>query len=152
MSTLTSVRPAAPTDLATIMAIEIAGFAPADQWSADAWTAELTGDRIVLMAGDVGVITWQVVADVADLLRVVVAPQARGRGIGRQLVQAGVVATAERGAERALLEVDADNTAARALYAGFGFAEIDRRRNYYGAGRDAVIMELVLNSKGDGDE
>lgn len=38
------------------------------------------------------------------------------------------------------LEVRTGNAAARALYAGAGFAEVGRRRRYYTDGEDAVLM------------
>jgi len=41
------------------------------------------------------------------------------------------------------LEVEDANAAARALYADVGFIEKRRRREYYGAGRDAIVMEWL---------
>lgn len=139
-----TVRAAGPDDLATIYAIETTGFAEADRWSQLAWAAELTGGRIVLLAGNAGVITLQVAGELADLLRVVVTPEARGRGVGSVLVSHGIAAVTARGAERLLLEVESDNAAALGLYRTMGFVEIDRRRDYYGTGRDALIMQLAL--------
>ncbi|MGJ3507836.1 GNAT family N-acetyltransferase [Enemella sp. A6] len=138
------IRAAGPDDLAVIYEIETAGFDEADRWSQLSWAAELTGGRIVLLAGDSGVITLQVVGDIADLLRVVVVPEARGRGLGRALVAEGLAAAAARGAERLLLEVESDNTAALTLYRNLGFTDIDCRHDYYGPGRDAVIMQCRL--------
>jgi ribosomal-protein-alanine N-acetyltransferase len=40
-----------------------------------------------------------------------------------------------------LLEVRADNIAAISLYESFGFVINGRRRDYYGAGQDAVLMQ-----------
>lgn len=65
-----------------------------------------------------GVATFALAGDVVDLLRVIVAPDARGRGLGRSLVRAGLVGV--RGAERVMLEVDAANAPALALYRGLG--------------------------------
>lgn len=39
-----------------------------------------------------------------------------------------------------LLEVAAGNESAIALYGGYGFEQISRRRGYYAGGEDAVIM------------
>jgi GNAT superfamily N-acetyltransferase len=47
---------------------------------------------------------------------------ARGTGLGRALVRAAIDRAAERGCRRVDLDVDEDNTAARALYASLGFA------------------------------
>ncbi len=57
-----------------------------------------------------------------------VHPDYRRRGIARGLVSAGVQMAQQRGAPRISLEVRADNTAARALYAGLGFTEVDSVR------------------------
>ena len=87
-----------------------------------------------------GVATFALAGDVVDLLRVIVAPDARGRGLGRSLVRAGLVWASEVGAERVMLEVDAANAPALALYRGLGFEAIATRTGYYGPGADAVIM------------
>lgn len=50
----------------------------------------------------------------------------RGRGIGRALVAAAIAEWRLRGSHRIQLEVGADRTAARALYADMGFAEQGR--------------------------
>ena len=52
-----------------------------------------------------------------------VAPTHRRRGLGAELVRAGVVALAELGCDRFHLTVRESNTGARALYTGLGFAE-----------------------------
>jgi RimJ/RimL family protein N-acetyltransferase len=50
------------------------------------------------------------------------APEARGRGVGRALLTAAIErARATSGVERLILAVATHNTAARALYASFGF-------------------------------
>ena len=56
------------------------------------------------------------------------------------LVRAGLVWASEVGAERVMLEVDAANAPALALYRGLGFEAIATRTGYYGPGADAVIM------------
>jgi ribosomal protein S18 acetylase RimI-like enzyme len=52
-----------------------------------------------------------------------------------------------QGAERALLEVRRHNVPALALYEGLGFREIGVRRNYYGPGEDALVLERVLRGR-----
>jgi ribosomal protein S18 acetylase RimI-like enzyme len=46
-----------------------------------------------------------------------------------------------------LLEVAADNSAALALYSRAGFRVISRRADYYGHGRDAVVLSCPLASR-----
>ncbi|MGH8446974.1 MAG: GNAT family N-acetyltransferase, partial [Solimonas sp.] len=81
---------------------------------------------------------------VARIYSVVVAPSARGLGLGRRLV-----GQAERGARRhgcttISLEVRADNRAARALYAGLGYAEQARLPRYYDDGGDGLRLRKAL--------
>jgi GNAT superfamily N-acetyltransferase len=52
---------------------------------------------------------------------------ARGKGLGRALVQGVVEAARERGCRRVELDANEDNTAALALYRSFGFDAQDDR-------------------------
>lgn len=88
--------------------------------------------------------TFSAVADVADLNRVVVASDARRAGIGRRLVLAGLEWADAMGAQQVMLEVEAGNDPAIALYEQVGFVALARRANYYGAGADALVMALPL--------
>jgi len=84
----------------------------------------------------------------AELLNITVAPAARGRGLGRQLLAQVCVGARAQGAERLFLEVRASNTPARTLYARDGFAEVGQRRAYYalpqGEREDAILMVKIL--------
>ena len=83
----------------------------------------------------------------AHLLNLTVAPEWQRRGIGAELTAFLARVARDYGAGRIFLEVRPSNSAARALYARAGFAEIGVRREYYPApsGReDAVVMELRL--------
>ena len=142
---------ARPDDLDAIMDLEVAGFDHAG-WSRDSWAAELAApDRQVLAYRDaedrlVAVATLRLVEDFGDLLRVVVAPERRGQGIARKLLIASILMAQASGAVRVLLEVEEDNAAARAVYTRLGFSPIDRRRDYYGPGLHALVMELPIES------
>lgn len=145
-------------DLSAIAGLEADGFDHAG-WSADAWRAEIEGaDRHVVVARThpddevVGVATFQSVYESADLHRVVVRADRRGRGIGAKLVRAGIDWAAAMGAERMLLEVEFDNTAAQRLYDVLGFVPVAERRDYYGAGCHAVVMSLDLMADGADEE
>lgn len=139
-------------DLDAIEALESDGFEHG-RWSRDAWAGELAAaDRHVLVArgvaGVVGVATFQTVAETADLHRVVVDAQHRGRGIARRLITAGIEWAQAMGAERMVLEVDVDNASALSLYDRFGFAPIGRRADYYGPGVHALVLERELGTEG----
>ena len=81
-----------------------------------------------------------------------VAEHARGRGIGRRLLVALVVACTERGARQMVAVIgDSANHASIALHRGCGFCEVGRLRSIgFKAGRwlDSVLMQRAL---GQGD-
>ncbi len=59
-----------------------------------------------------------------EIYAVGVDPSAHGAGLGRLLTAVGLAHLAEAGVDRAVLYVDGDNTAARALYERAGFAPL----------------------------
>ena len=80
----------------------------------------------------------------AEVIDIEVAERFRGRGLGRALMNRLIDAARVRGAPRIFLEVAQDNLAAISLYTGLGFTKIDTRKNYYGEGRHAFILSLIL--------
>ena len=79
----------------------------------------------------------------ADIQTVAVAPEAQGRGVGRELLDALVGQARARSATSLLLEVRADNEPAIKLYTRRGFERIAVRRRYYQPGDiDAWVMRL----------
>ncbi len=146
---------ASVADLDGILALEQDGFAREEQWSPTAWAEELTAaDRFVLAHTDsdgqiLGVATFSCAEDMADLNRVIVHPQARGRGVGASLLRAGLEWAQALGATRMLLEVRRDNASALSLYRRLGFDQISLRRDYYGPGRDAVVMLRPIEGEED---
>ncbi len=141
------IRPASPDDADAIVAIEQEAFG-ADAWSPALVDVELIAPgRVVLAAVQddmlVGYASAAVVADVADLTRIAVTPARRREGTARALLGSLLHEAKDRGAERMMLEVADTNEAALGLYVRSGFVEVARRRNYYGSGVDAVVMELA---------
>jgi ribosomal-protein-alanine N-acetyltransferase len=139
------ILPARRADLAAIMALERPGFPEPERWSERSWLGELVaGNRRVLLARahqPVGVVTLSVTGELAELLRLVVAPAHRRIGIGTQLVEAGLEAVRKAGARAAVLEVGYTNEPAIALYQRLGFEQLRVRENYYGPGRHALILK-----------
>jgi ribosomal-protein-alanine N-acetyltransferase len=133
-------------DLAAIMALERIGFPEPERWSERSWLGELLGEgRTVLIAraqSPVGVITVQTVGELADLHRLVVAPDRRRRGVGTALVIEALSAARHHGARAVILEVAYSNDPAIALYSGLGFEQLSARENYYGPGLHALILKL----------
>ncbi len=82
---------------------------------------------------------------VADVMTIAVCPHVASRGYGRLLLDRLIRDAADAGAEALMLEVRADNTAARALYAAAGFDQVSVRRRYYQPdGVDALILRRHL--------
>lgn len=61
---------------------------------------------------------------IAELQRIYVAPEARGRGLGRRLTETLVARAAEAGAARVRLDTGRGLTEALALYRDLGFREV----------------------------
>jgi len=145
-----SVRPADPGDLGAIADLELVAF-PLDPWS-ETLVGEGVSGRVPTTsyfvaeqdAAFVGHAAVSVVQDVAELQRIATTQDARRTGVATALLAAVVEHAAARGAERLLLEVREDNVAARAFYAGAGFAEIALRPGYYRDGTDAVVLERFV--------
>jgi ribosomal-protein-alanine N-acetyltransferase len=141
-----SLRAGNADDIRTVAAIERASFA--DPWSESAFR-ELLGSRsaifLVVTRGALkavaGYVIALVVAGEAEILNLAVAPAERGRGLGGELLDAGLEVVRERGAREVFLEVRESNAAALALYASRGFSPLSRRGKYY---RDPVEDALVL--------
>lgn len=98
----------------------------------------------LLVEGDAGFLLGRTVAGEAELLTLVVASEARRRGLGRRLVDRFLYQARLRGADRAFLEVAADNAAGIALYKSAGFARVGQRRGYYQSPEGLRIDALVL--------
>ena len=147
------IRAATADDVAAIAEIERVVFEDG-AWSTTLVDVELIAPgRVVVVAeyedAVIGYASSAVIADVADLTRIAVRWADRREGVGTALLAALLVAAAERGAERMMLEVAETNEPALAFYAVSGFVEIARRRDYYGRGVDAVVMELAPLPKRD---
>lgn len=88
-----------------------------------------------------------VAAGEGHLLNLSVAAQWQRKGLGSDFARFFIKLGRDYDAARIYLEVRPSNAAARALYAGNGFAEVGTRRDYYpaaGGREDALIMELNL--------
>ena len=145
------------TDLPALAALETDLFAH-DAWSERTWWAELAGrprrDYVVLTDPDgvLGYAGLDLGGDVADVMTIAVAPRAQGRGLGRLLLGELERRATARGAGHVILEVRADNVAARGLYEGAGYAVVSTRRRYYQPGDvDALILRKALQENGAGD-
>jgi ribosomal-protein-alanine N-acetyltransferase len=140
-------------DLDALVALERA--CASHPWTRAHFDAALRspGTRVTVLrgaAGEPALVALCVVARAADEVEihdVAVHPVARRRGFARRLLTQALAEAARAGARTAFLDVRASNRAARALYAGLGFAPAGRRRGYYRAPEeDALVLRLELRS------
>lgn len=125
----------------------------AEAWSLASWWGELAGrprrEYLVTEDGDgiAGYAGLDHAGDTSDVMTIATLPRVRGRGLGRRLLEELVARSRAAGAERLLLEVRADNTAARGLYDSAGFRLLQTRRGYYPGGVDALVLALDLSQE-----
>ena len=141
-------------DLPAVLEIERRSFA--QPWSRTFFEKELATSfaRLVVAVEERGLHTrvigytcrWRV-TDEVHLLNVAVRPEHRGLGHGRELVTAVIDEAVATRVRVVYLEVRAGNVVARRLYRRLGFRDLGVRRGYYGAGQDAIVMELRLDGR-----
>lgn len=131
-------------DTAPLAALHAACFG--HPWDAAAIAALLATPGAFAVHNQDGFVLTRVAGGEAEILTLAVAPQARGRGLGRALLQAAIARAQTEGAEAMFLEVGTDNPHALALYAGLGFAKVGMRKAYYASG-DALVLRLPLPAK-----
>jgi ribosomal-protein-alanine N-acetyltransferase len=146
LATPMKIRDATARDLRGIIEIERLAFD--SPWSLDSFERELSlpFSRLIVAADPggrlVGFLCRWLVADECHILNVAVHPQMRRAGIANRLMSDALAEARNRNAKVVTLEVRRSNVAARSLYRKLGFEERRLRRNYYGAGEDAIVMEL----------
>ena len=141
------VREMQPEDIPAVMEIDRDAFP--NPWPENTYRYELrknpASHLMVIQTREppavVGVGGYWLIVDEAHISTFAVHPVWRHRGIGKVLLAAMLRQAAALGALSAMLEVRAGNTAAQALYAGFGFQPVGLRKGYYkNNGEDAVLM------------
>jgi ribosomal protein S18 acetylase RimI-like enzyme len=148
-------EPARPEDLDALVELENEVFS-VDRVSRRAWRHLLgrAHGRVLVVRGagpddppllGAAVILFRRGAGVARLYSLAVAPRARGRGVGRGLLDAALGLAAAAGGERLGLEVRADNRTALALYREAGFRPVRDLPGYYVDGGAGVRMERPLD-------
>ncbi len=139
MSEVFAFDPAA--DTALLAALHAVSFP--DPWDAKAITALLATPGTFAFHAHDGFVLARVAAEEAEILTLAVAPAARGRGLGRALLQAAIAHAGAQGARSMFLEVGVENPSALALYAGLGFTRVGLRKAYL-YGKDALVLRLPL--------
>lgn len=145
------LRPANAQDPTALARLDAEIFANSNHtsWSEDVFRDDIgVIDHIWWVAHDEGEIVGYAgavrVGSEVQISAVAVAPSRRRTGIAARLLARVTYDGQMLNAHTSTLEVDADNTAAQNLYAKLGYAEVGRRRDYYGRGHDAILMEAPL--------
>ncbi|WP_243286604.1 GNAT family N-acetyltransferase [Geothrix terrae] len=107
--------------------------------------ADLAGHEALWVVPEVGFALWSRAprAGEAELIRIAVAPAARGRGLGRALLMTSQRELAADGMDRLYLEVRPSNEAAVRLYEACGWSPCGRRPRYYADGEDALLYQRL---------
>lgn len=141
-------------DLAAVLAIERLSYPR--PWSGEFFLQELglPFSRILLAWVDVqgethlaGYLCRWLTGGELHILNVAVHPDWRRQSIARRLVHEVIAEARSSNAHRGILEVRRTNLAALSLYESVGFTRVGVRRNYYGLGEDAWIMELPIDAR-----
>ena len=126
----------------------------------DPWDAEALG-RILALHGGFGFLAWKADMPVGfalardlgaegEILTLGVVPTCRRRGVGRALLCTILDRARRQSIPSIVLEVAADNAAARRLYAAAGFVPIGHRPRYYRRGEetvDALLLRCRITSQ-----
>ncbi len=136
---------AVPQDLEALLALEESSFACGDRWSREGMLAELERDgSLVLTARQadrtVGFAAVRELLGEAELLKIAVAPEWRGAGIGKMLLEAVLKAYPPETVWR--LDVRESNLPAQALYRRFGFRTAALNRGFYAGPRENGLLML----------
>lgn len=145
------LRPANVADVPVLAELDAACFG--NPWASEVWASEVCRDVAVVtlamshdpLVGVVGASCVWMVAGEAHLLRIATRPTYRGRGVGRDLLEASFVSARAGGCATMLLEVARRNRAALSLYRRTGFSIVGERKGYYATPPDdALLMRRVL--------
>lgn len=137
------IRTMTRSDIPHVAALEAEVY---DQpWSPRVFFDELAMDNrhyVVMETEGNGIVGYGgllLVDDDAHITTIAVAPEERGRQLGKRLMLALVDEALAAGARHLTLEVRLSNSSAQRLYEIFGFDPVGKRKNYY-KDEDALVM------------
>ena len=142
-----SPRPACPEDLDSVLTIE--GASHPRPWSRSGFEKELSTpwSRFLVLTDDetdsriFAYIVYWIQTEGVSLLNITVAPESRGLGLSRKLMQLMIQETIREEIPRILLEVRESNLTAIRLYESCGFKKTHERSGFYADGESAWVME-----------
>ena len=138
-----TIREWTEKDVPSVAVLEHACFS--DPWTMEMIKSEFARpDFCGLIAEEnekpIGFIFGTLLFEDAEIAKVAVLNECRGKGYGKQLVESFFDAVIKGGARRIFLEVRPSNEAALRLYTGKGFHKLRLRKRYYADGEDALEM------------
>ena len=92
----------------------------------------------------VGYVGAETVLDECNIGNIVTHKDYRGRGFASVMMENLLSVLKDMGINKLFLEVEHDNGPAIALYEKFGVVRYGLSRDYYGQGKDAILMSLDL--------
>ncbi len=143
------LRDATPADIPALMAIEQVCFDSPVAFNRRRIRNLITNPRVYT---SVAVVDGSVAGWAVGLVRrhhshrsgrlynLAIATAARGRGVGRRLVEHLLACFSRAGVRHIYLEVEAGNAAAIALYERCGFTQVRTLNDYFGSGRPGISM------------
>jgi ribosomal-protein-alanine N-acetyltransferase len=141
-----TIRPARLTDLPAVARIEAETFGE-DVYPAfffrqalDAWGALLVIAEVREVVAGYALAVPSLAPNQAWLLSTAVSAEARGRGVGRALVESVLDRLDAAGRRTVRLTVSPDNAVAVRLYERLGFAVEARETDYFGPGAARLVM------------
>lgn len=155
------VRLLSHEDAAALAVLHDQCFAVEDSWNAWAFqdTLSLSSTLGLCIEQDARIgafILLQSTPPEAEILTIAVHPDLRRRGLARTLIQRSCELLAQRGVQRLLLDVAADNPGAVAFYENMQFVADGRRKHYYkrkgGQRVDATLMSRAIAGQLDQSE
>ena len=145
------IRSAETPDAAAIWAVESRAFS--DPWSLSGIgeMLESANTRTLVAEADgavAGFLVARSIRDEGEILNLAVLPEHRRRGLGRELLTAGLDWLSKGGVREVYLEVRQSNAAALAMYRARGFRPVGVRTDYYRNPReDALVLRCLLGGR-----
>ncbi|MDZ4760697.1 MAG: N-acetyltransferase [Alphaproteobacteria bacterium] len=148
-----AVRAARLNDIESVERIEAASFV-ADRLSRRSLSHHIASETCDVLVAELnldvvgyGLVFYRRTTRIARLYSIATAPEARGSGIARALIDACEAAGSRRGCSVLRLEVRIDNDAAIRLYRKLGYVQFGRHENYYEDGSPALRLEKPLGAR-----
>ncbi len=130
-----------------LAALHAKAFSATRAWSATEFASLLSHAGTFAHGSTDSFALIRVVVDEAEVLTLATDPAKRRQGLATTALHNGETAACAAGAVAIFLEVAEDNTAAKALYASCGYAQVGRRAGYYQPKDAAPVAALVMRKE-----